>query len=241
MNTAIPILMYHHVARVPAGLRALRGLYVSPGAFSRQMRLLRLLGYRGLSMSAAAPYLRGEIQGRIAVITLDDGYVDNLVHALPILQRHGFSATCYVVSASAGNCNHWDSERTGRRDPLMDMTQLRQWQLGGMEVGAHTRSHVRLTQCSDAALRDEVRGCRADLEAALGSEVSQFCYPYGDHDERVVAAVREAGYLAATTTVRGRARAGSDPLRLPRIPISNRHLLTHVASKILTAHEDRHP
>ena len=84
---ALPILMYHNIAHAPRDLRVYRSLFVSPAAFARQMWLLRRLGYSGLSMSAAMPYLRGERTGRIAVITLDDGYADNLDAALPILLR----------------------------------------------------------------------------------------------------------------------------------------------------------
>ncbi len=238
--TAIPILMYHHVAPVPSGLRALRGLYVSPGAFSRQMRLLGWLGFRGLSMSDAMPYLRGEARGKVAVITFDDGYVDNLEHALPVLQRHGFSASCYAVSGALGDYNRWDEARTGVRAPIMTAMQLRAWRAAGMDVGAHTHSHVRLTQCDDAALQREVNDCRKALQDCTGSPVTQFCYPYGDHDDRVVASVREAGFSDATTTLRGRARAGGDPLRWPRVPISNRHLLAQVAVRLVSRYEDRH-
>jgi peptidoglycan/xylan/chitin deacetylase (PgdA/CDA1 family) len=237
---AIPILMYHHVAPVPAGLRGLRGLFVTPGAFARQMRLLKLLGFRGLSMSEAGPYLRGDARGRVAVITLDDGYVDNLDHALPVLRRHGFSATCYAVSAAPGRANGWDQARAGVLSPLMDAAQLRAWREGGMEVGAHTRTHAHLTRCDDTRLADEVAGCKRELEDAIGTEVTQFCYPYGEHDARVVEAVREAGYRAATTTLRGRARPGGDPLRWPRVPISNRHLLPQVAMRLVSGYEDRH-
>ena len=238
--TAIPILMYHHVAPVPPGLRGLRGLFVTPGAFARQMRLLKLLGFRGVSMGEAEPHLRGEATGRVAVITLDDGYVDNLEHALPVLKRHGFTATCYAVSAAPGGSNRWDEERAGVLSPIMQAAQLRAWHEAGMEVGAHSRTHVHLPRCGDAALADEVAGCKRELEDALGAEVTQFCYPYGDHDERVIEAVRRAGYRAATTTRRGRARPGGDPLRWPRVPISNRHLLPQVALRLVSSYEDRH-
>ena len=54
----VPILMYHNIAVAPQGVK-LRGLYISPRRFARQMALLHWLGYQGLSMSAAMPYLRG--------------------------------------------------------------------------------------------------------------------------------------------------------------------------------------
>lgn len=238
-GSALPILMYHNIARAPRKLPVYRSLYVSPGAFARQMWLLHRLGYTGLSMSAAMPYLRGERQGRVAVITLDDGYADNLDNALPVLQKFGFSATVYVVSGAIGQFNRWDAERLGIRKRLMAASELRQWSDGGMEIGAHTRNHPRLTRCNDVALQDEILGSKQDLEGITGAPVTQFCYPYGDVDDRVVAAVGAAGYAAATTTRRGRVIPGADQLRLPRVQVARHHMLPQFAMRSLTAYEDR--
>lgn len=235
----VPILNYHNIARAPRGLRRWRSLYVAPRAFARQMHLLHLLGYAGVAMSAAMPYLRGQRSGRVVAITLDDGYADNVEAALPILLRYGFSATCYVVSGSIGRYNDWDAEKLGVRKPLMSAAQLRAWRAAGMEIGAHTRTHPRLTQCTGVRLRDEINGSRAALEDATGSAVTQFCYPYGDVDARVAATVHAGGFVAATTTARGRARALMDPWRLPRIQIARHHALPQFAWRTLTGYEDR--
>jgi peptidoglycan/xylan/chitin deacetylase (PgdA/CDA1 family) len=235
----VPILMYHNIARVPRGVEVYRSLYVSPSAFARQMGLLRTLGYRGVSMRDAMPYLRGEQQGKVVVVTLDDGYVDNLESAVSTLHRYGFTATCYMVSGRIGQYNMWDADKLGIRKPLMTAEQLRAWHAAGMEVGAHTRTHVRLSQCTDAQQLDEIQGCKAELEDRLGAPVTQFCYPYGDYDERSVDVTRKAGYAAATTTHRGRASAGSDLWRLPRIQVARHHLLPQVAAKVITGYEDK--
>lgn len=237
----IPILMYHNIAELPDGLGVYRSLYVSPAAFARQMTLLRMLGYRGVSMTDAMPYLRGQRQGKVVVITLDDGYVDNLEWAMGALRGHGFTATCYAVSGYLGQYNAWDDEKLGIRKPLMSADDLRAWHAGGMEVGAHSRTHARLSQCSSAQLHQEIHGCKAELEDRLGFRVTQFCYPYGDYDERTVNTAREAGYAAATTTDRGRADAGAaiDLWRLPRIQVARHHLLPQVMAKVLTRYEDK--
>src|SRR5512139_541224 len=234
----VPILMYHNIGTPPEGAR-LRGLYVRSKSFARQMRLLRLLGFQGLSMAAAMPYLRGEKQGRVAVITLDDGYLDTYENALPALRANGFSATCYFVSDRLGQSNDWDAATLKVNKPLMNGAQMREWQAAGMEVGAHSRSHPRLTGCSDAALRDEVRGSRHALEDVLGTPVQQFCYPYGDVDARVADAARDAGYVAATTTRRGRARPGMDLFQLPRVQVARHHWLLPFALRAFTSYEDR--
>ena len=234
----IPILMYHNIGEPPEGA-SLRNLYVRTGAFGRQMWLLRLLGYKGLSMSAAMPYLRGEKSGRVAVITFDDGYLDTLEQALPILNTFGFSATCYVVSGRTGEYNDWDAVALNVRKQLMSAEQVKAWQAAGMEVGAHSRTHPHLPTCTDAELHAEIAGSKADLESLTGASVTQFCYPYGDLDARVADAARNAGYNAATTTQRGRARHGDDPMRLRRILVSGSNMLHLFLLKLLTAYEDK--
>lgn len=234
----IPILMYHNIGEPPEGAR-LRALYVRTGAFGRQMMLLKLLGYRGLSMSEAMPYIRGEKTGKVVAITFDDGYLDTFEHALPVLNTFGFSATCYVVSGRTGQYNDWDAVELNVQKELMTDEQIRAWHAAGMEVGAHTRTHPRLTKCTDEELQTELAGSKADLEALTGAPVTQFCYPYGDLDARVASAVRSAGYSAATTTQRGRACPGDDLMQLRRILVSGSSMLYLFLIKLLTKYEDK--
>ena len=234
----IPILMYHNIGQPPEGAR-LRSLYVRTGAFARQMRVLRALGFQGLSMSAAMPYLRGEKTGRVAVITIDDGYVDAIENALPALRANNFSATCYMVSRRTGQYNDWDAADLNVQKPLMSDAQVKEWHAAGMEVGAHSRTHPRLTNCTDAELLAEIAGSKSDLEALIGAPVTQFCYPYGDRDDRVVSAVRHAGYSAATTTQRGRANPDDDLMQLRRILVVGSHFLHMFLIKLFTSYEDK--
>lgn len=235
----IPILMYHQIAQAPARGAAFRSLYVAPADFARQMAFLRLLGYCGLSMSALLPYLRGERSGKVVGITFDDGYLNNLSHALPVLRRHGFSSTCYAVSQQLGKTNEWDREVGIAPTALMDGAQLRQWLAGGQEVGAHTRHHARLTQLDAASAGDEIAGSKSELESLLDTPVRHFCYPYGDYGAEHVAMARAAGFASVTTTRRGRVAAGEDLLQLPRVPVMRATSLPLLWLKVATGYEDR--
>lgn len=106
----IPILMYHQIDLPPPRGTPLRGLVASPGSFARQMFLLKCLDYKGLSMRDLEPYLKGERQGRVVGITFDDGCQNNVQNGLPVLKKHGFTATCYAVSSMIGGVNSWDRE-----------------------------------------------------------------------------------------------------------------------------------
>ena len=239
----IPILMYHQVDAVAARGSPMRALTVSPQAFARQMGLLKALGYRGLCMSELEPYLSGSLQGKVVGLTFDDGYLNNLEHALPVLQQHGFSATCYMVSNGLGGSNAWDHARGIAAKPLMHAQHLREWVAHGQEIGAHSCDHVDLTRIEPAAARQQIGACKTQLEALLEAPVRHFCYPYGRYTSTHVAMVREAGYATATTTRRGRARApldaGAAMLELPRVPVWRATMLPALWLKLATGYEDR--
>lgn len=236
----IPILTYHQIAEAPPRGAVFRSLSVSPNRFRSQMHWLKRLGYQGLSMRELMPFLRGERHGRVVGITFDDGYLNNLSSALPVLQELGFTATCYVVSGLMGGSNVWDHALGVQPAQLMTAAQVRAWSDAGMEVGSHTCTHEGLDQLSGPALQDQLQGSRQALEVLLDQPVQQFCYPFGVYRPEQVALVREAGYLAATTTRRGRVRAEDDMFQLHRIPVVRSTSWPQFLVKLLSPHENRY-
>lgn len=243
MTAPIPILMYHQVDAPPPKGTPMRGLVVSPAAFARQMAMLRALGFTGLSMQHLLPYLTGQKKGRVFGITFDDGYENNLRCALPVLQRFGFSSTCYVVADRVGQCNDWDRERGVPQVPLMTAAQMQTWVDAGQEIGSHTLTHRDLKTLDLAGQRHEIADARLALEALVHQPggVRNFCYPYGGFDKGAVQCAREAGYDTATTTVRGRVHRLSDGdlLTLPRVLVSHTTTCLHLLLKCITRYEDR--
>ena len=213
------IFMYHNIGTPPVGAR-LPKLYVAIETFDRQCRLLRQLGIRGVSMGEGLRALRAGDARKLAVLSFDDGYTDNLTHAAPILRHYGFHATCYVVSGAIGGHNAWDAELLGVEKPVMDQAAMGQWLESGNEIGSHTVTHPRLSQLDRAHAVFEIFESRRQLQQITGTPVEHFCYPFGDHDDQTVELVREAGYVSAVTVRRGPALQTSDPLRLPRISVN---------------------
>jgi peptidoglycan/xylan/chitin deacetylase (PgdA/CDA1 family) len=236
---SIPILMYHQTDVPPPRGTTLRGLVVSPQAFYRQMLLLKWMGYTGLSMRALEPYLRGEKQGKVVGITLDDGYQNNFYNALPLLKKVGFSATCYAVSSMIGGQNSWDLGIGVAQKPLMTKDNWLEWLAAGMDVGSHTKTHADLTKLTPEAAMEEIRGSKLELESTLGYEVRHFCYPYGRFNESHVEQVCDAGYSSATTTQRGRVHLGVDNLKLRRVLVAQATTLPQFWAKIGTTYEDK--
>jgi len=237
-NFNIPILMYHSIEKMPRST-IMRSLHVSPKRFKFQMWLLKMLGYKGLSLNELKPYLNGDKHGKVIGISFDDGYQNNLINAAPVLRKYGFSATCYIVSGSIGSSNTWDLDKKITQRPLMTKNEITKWLSLGMDIGAHTKTHIDLTNVSESTAKKEILGCKVDLENIFDVTIYDFCYPFGYLNETVSNIAKKAGYLSATTMKRGRVNPKSNPLKLPRIPITH-HTLPHLfLFKILTNYEDK--
>ncbi|MGA1800740.1 polysaccharide deacetylase family protein [Rhizobium sp. HT1-10] len=229
----VPILVYHQIAIPPARRAPFRSMAVHPHAFRRQMRLLKRIGFQGLSLREALPYVNGRKTGKVVAITFDDSYANVHENALPVLRECGFTATNFVVANQIGGRNEWDLPLGVAPSPCMDLAQLRDWIAAGNEVGSHTMDHARLPELSTEAAWNQIFLSRMTLEDTIQCEVSAFCFPYGDqlpvHRDLAV----EAGYSVATTTSRRRAMKLDDPFGLPRLTIRRNDTWLHFLRKCL--------
>lgn len=221
---AVPVLLYHSIAPLPDKTIPFRGLWVHPDRFRSQMAWLKRLGYRGLSLRDALPYIRGEKTGKVAAITFDDGFLNTYENALPVLAEFGFTATNYFVANQVGGSNLWDQPLGVPKVPCMSVAQMREWAALGHEVGAHTLDHVNLEKTPEDEARRQIAQSKTVLEDMLGAAVTNFAYPYGANDPVHRAICREAGFDTATTTVRARARPSDDPFGLPRVYVRRRDM-----------------
>ena len=203
---AVPVLLYHVIADPPAAAPWPQ-LYVSPAELETQVAWLELEGFTGVTLSdvwrnwhdgAALPE-------RPVVLTFDDGYRSVAAKALPILRRRGWPA---VLNLKLGNLEPGSFTEADVRALLA----------AGWELGAHTITHPDLRTLDGPALVREIAGSRAEIVERFGVPVDFFCYPAGRYDGRVIAAVRAAGFLGATTTVEGLATARR-PFELRRIRV----------------------
>jgi peptidoglycan/xylan/chitin deacetylase (PgdA/CDA1 family) len=204
--------MYHRVAPEASG--PLAHLTVSPEQFAWQMERLSGDGFVALRQDDVAAWLTGrrELPRRAVVVTFDDGYTDNAVHAFPVLERLRIPAVTFIVTGKLGGCNDWDDGGTW---PLMDAASIRDWARRGLEFGAHSRRHRSLIALDERDLGDEIDGSRADLAELLGQAPVAFAYPYGHVDRRV--RDKAAGSFAlAYGTHEGANRAGADGWSLQR-------------------------
>jgi peptidoglycan/xylan/chitin deacetylase (PgdA/CDA1 family) len=209
--------MYHWVHREPGVKLAQYGLH--PETFARQMEHLARSGWSCLGFADLARLLEtgAPLPDRSVVLTFDDGYADLATEVEPVLQRHGFHATAFLVTDGLGGVNAWDAVYGDPPRPLLSAPEARRLDGGTFRFESHSRTHPFLTEMDDARARREVFDSKSALEDLLGRAVTVFSYPHGLFDRRIEDLVREAGYTAAATDIRGLNRRGTDPLRIRRV------------------------
>ncbi len=198
-------------------------LSTTPDRFQRQLELLVRRGYRSATFTEAVSSQPG---GRVMAITFDDAFRSVIELALPILDGLGLCATVFAPTDFIGadgplrwaGIDGWLNGPDERELTPMSWAELRTLQEAGWEIGSHTGSHPHLTRIDDRTLADELERSKAACERQLGGRCTSLAYPYGDVDERVVAATARAGYSAGAGLPEG--RLGSrDVFIWPRIGI----------------------
>jgi peptidoglycan/xylan/chitin deacetylase (PgdA/CDA1 family) len=207
-DRAVPILMYHVIAK-PPGATPFPDLYVPQSEFLAQMRWLAGHGYRAVRLDRVYDSWHGgkPLPRKAVVLTFDDGSASIPRNALPVLRKLRWPG---VLNLKLGNMR----SRGG-----ISPDQIRRLLKAGWELDSHTISHPDLTTLSAVALRHEVADSRWMLQRQFQVPARFFCYPAGRYDARVIAAVRAAGYVGATTTLSGLARS-SKPFELARVRVS---------------------
>lgn len=96
------ILAFHHVRpQDPAVFAPNRGLAITPEHLDAVLTHLRQSGYRIVPLDAVPDELAEPRSEPFVTLTFDDGYRDNIAHALPTLERHEAPFTVFVTTGFA--------------------------------------------------------------------------------------------------------------------------------------------
>src|SRR3954452_2237874 len=184
----IPVLCYHQI-RDPtaADSAAARTYIVSPSAFAAQMRALDRAGYTPVTGDQLVAHLaRGApLPRRPVLLTFDDSSAGQYANALPVLRRHRFVATFFVMTVVLG------------KPGWLTRGQVRALDRAGMTIAAHTWDHKEVPQYTAADFPVELVKPRRELEKLVGHRVRLFAYPDGAWAPDGFGALRAAGYEAA--------------------------------------------
>ena len=217
----LPILVYHQIRESadgpPDSLEA-----ISIERFEAQMGYLKEHGYVTLSAEETVAFVRGEATpvSKVVAIHFDDGWKSAQL-AIPVLDRHDFKATFWIIAGKGIGWPHmdWEEIQSIARNPRYG-------------IGSHSMTHPwkdgdtlldwiegRVPGKGEREVRWELAKSRQTLEAQLRRPVPYFAWPRGIHSPSLVRLASEAGYLALFTVDDGVNRRGTDPLSMRRTMI----------------------
>lgn len=154
---------------------------------------------------------RGErLADRTIAITIDDAYATIYSEGWPRLRAAGLPFTVFVSTGPVDR---------GLED-IMTWDQLREMQAAGVEIGAHTVSHLHMPTADAERNRRELAESNARFEAEIGHVPALFAYPYGEASLGVMEIVKDAGYAAAFGQHSGAFSATDERFYLPRFPLN---------------------
>jgi len=234
MGLCVPVLMYHAVEPVIGRWSA--SYSVRPAQLAAQMSLLARHGWRCLTLDAVCEALqrRGSMPRRAFALTFDDGFDDLESRVRPVLERHAFAATVFVVTERLGQ--RWNAGDGELPRNLLGADALQRLDGRVFRFESHSCTHPDLTRVARSSAWREIADSRRSLEDVLGRAVTTFAYPHGRFDRSIEALVRDAGYRAAATTIAGLNRSSTDPLRVRRVTIRARDTLAGFVFKLWTGH-----
>lgn len=220
------VLMYHMVREHIDGAK-FNKLRVKPTEFEKQVAWMKAEGFHFVTMQELQDNW-GQHPEKTVAITFDDGYLDNLENAYPILEKYQAKATIYVVvdrhnrDWSTYKKAHHNSGELAREAKLNDEQVQFLAQSDVVEIASHTLTHANLDKLDDAACLAELVDSKQQLEQLTGKAVNSFAYPFGIYSQRDVALAKQAGYHNAVTTKEGIDGLNPDFMQLQRIKISGK-------------------
>ncbi|MCH9697882.1 MAG: polysaccharide deacetylase family protein [Gammaproteobacteria bacterium] len=232
----VPVFYYHSIGNV--GPETL-----SVELFRQHLELLKSHGFTTLTCSELLS-LPTTDSGKYALLTFDDGLLDNYDKALPLLLEYGFKATFFVIPGfdnitrwvNASNRQWSDEKRPGFTIPFPSMQANHRKEMTklGMEIGCHTMNHPKLNKINVGQLNTEIIDSKTLLEDQLGNEVSSFCYPKGRYNPVVLEYVKKAGYRSAFTTMPGYYSTSTFSYECGRFLVESPGLFSRVLAGSLT-------
>jgi peptidoglycan/xylan/chitin deacetylase (PgdA/CDA1 family) len=203
------ILEYHVIMAAPAGA-PFPLLYVSPAEFAAQMQAVAAAGYHAVTLDQLWDNWKHDtrLPCKPIVISFDNGYETQYQYALPVLEKLGWVGVENLQLTGLPFSQGGLSRR-----------EIRALVKAGWELDTQGYSHADLVELSGSALYQQVAVTREDIRALYHVPVNWFCYPSGEYDATVIAALKAAGFRGSTTEVLGWAGPQDDPYALPRLEV----------------------
>lgn len=218
----LPILMYHKVVTEP--LTTPHRIFITAANFEEHLKTLKKQGFTAIHFKDLKTFrvdaAKHPLPKKPVMLTFDDGYVNNLEIALPLLEKYQMKATVFLLAKSDLPSNIWDLDSGDPQLPLMNAIQRKIFSAHPLiEIGSHGFSHKRMDRMTAEERWHELKDSKTALEKELGVEVDVYAYTYGIRLPEASLLAFKAGYSYAVNTDTGGLHHEDDPYSIFRVSI----------------------
>jgi peptidoglycan/xylan/chitin deacetylase (PgdA/CDA1 family) len=171
--TRLPILMYHNVSDDKNS----NGLTIFSDQLEEQFRFLKDQGYNTYHFSELENRL--SIDPKSVIITFDDVTVNQLIYAVPLLEKYNLKATFFIPFGYIGNVDSWNSGK----EKIMSIEQLKSLD-SRVELGLHSFLHKRYASLTETEINADFSKCFEIIEQNGLKVYHALAYPYGNYPKK---------------------------------------------------------
>lgn len=212
----VNILLYHQIGDAP-NARTNLDCFCNAEEFYLQMQFLKNSDYKVIPLSEALDLIfqQRTIDSKYVVLTFDDGCEKFYDVTFPILEEFGFPSMIYPVAGFLGKHATW-SKVNNPELKILSKRMLVELNKHGVEIGAHTMDHVKLTKVNRAHAISQVEESKDTLQQLLGKNIDSFAYPHGDFDYDIINIIKNAGFSNGLTCLNNYAEEAKSLFEIPR-------------------------
>jgi len=203
---ALPVLCYHGLATDPLDPMLAQRYHHTVATFEDHLKHLKTAGYTTITARQAADWKAGlsDLPEKAVMISFDDGRLDSLRHADPLLARYGFQAVMFVDGRNASRnlpgYATWEElagfHRSGRWD-LQSHGDLASSRIVADSAGREGKFLVSRQWLDEqnrhetgeewaGRIREEHRRMIAQMQQHLGYAPVAFAWPEGDYGQEAI-------------------------------------------------------
>lgn len=213
----IPILLYHRF-----GPTVSDNMTVTTSVFESHLKYLKDNGYAVIPLRQLVDYILGKVPPpprHSVVIVVDDGHKSVYTDMLPIIKRYRIPVTLFLYPSAISNASYamtWEQIKELKKTGLFDLQSHTYWHPN------FKKDKKKLNPAEYEKFVDmQLKKSKERLERELGNKVDMLAWPFGIHDDYLVAKAAGAGYIAAFTIERHSASSSDNVMALPRYLMTN--------------------
>ncbi|QDP99501.1 polysaccharide deacetylase family protein [Lysinibacillus fusiformis] len=220
MDRGVPVMMYHHFLKDhELGRFKNVSTTMTDTQFANEMQYLKNKNYETVSTDELLRFMRNEITlpAYSIVLTFDDGLLSTREYAYPVLKKHGFQATQFLItyrneySPAEQMFDYKDLQAISRQD-MANMQDVFMYE-------SHTYNLHDIVGNKGKMLLVPYHEVVQDLQRSLTiiPGAKAFAYPFGQYNSNTIYAVKEAGFTMAFSTIPGYNNPYDDVYQIKRL------------------------